>query len=54
MKKEFSRSLTATSPFTLRQPNFCGLGASLCGLRAGPDIFALRRRIRPRSSSEVS
>ena len=53
MKKEFIRSSAATSPFTIPQPNFYGLGASLCGLSAGPDIFALRRRIRPRSSSEV-
>jgi hypothetical protein len=53
MKKGITRTLTDTGLFTNPLPYIHGLDSSPYGLRTGPDIFALRRRQRPRSSNEV-
>ena len=53
METRFLQTLMNNSPFTEHLPYLYDLVSSPCGLRTGPDNFALRRRQNPRSSNEV-
>jgi|KBSSwiStaDraftv2_1062776.scaffolds.fasta_scaffold38189_1 hypothetical protein len=47
METRFLQTLTYNSPFNEHLPYVHGLGSSPYQLRAGPDIFAIRRSQAP-------